>query len=65
VESAPEKLEIKIALWGEIDKLAADGTIFATKSSSYPSRLMAENISDRTRLCNAPFYMRPRSTAST
>jgi 3-hydroxybutyryl-CoA dehydrogenase len=63
VESAPEKLEIKIPLWGEIDKLAQADTIFATNSSSYPSRLMAENVSDKTRLCNTHFYMPPEVNA--
>jgi 3-hydroxybutyryl-CoA dehydrogenase len=59
VESAPEKLEIKIPLWGEIDHAAPPDTIFATNSSSYPSRLMAEKVRDKTRLCNAHFYMPP------
>ncbi|MEE3062492.1 MAG: 3-hydroxyacyl-CoA dehydrogenase family protein [Actinomycetota bacterium] len=59
VESVPEKLDIKIPLWGEIDGAAPAGTIFGTNSSSYPSRLMAENISDKTRLCNMHFYMPP------
>jgi 3-hydroxybutyryl-CoA dehydrogenase len=59
VESAPEKLEIKIPLWGEIDRAAPPDTIFATNSSSYPSRLMAEKVRDKTRLCNAHFYMPP------
>jgi 3-hydroxybutyryl-CoA dehydrogenase len=59
VESAPEKLEIKIPLWGQIDEAAAAGTIFATNSSSYPSRLLAENVRDKTRLCNMHFYMPP------
>jgi 3-hydroxybutyryl-CoA dehydrogenase len=59
VESAPEKLEIKIPLWGEIDRAAPSDTIFATNSSSYPSRLMAEQVRDKTRLCNAHFYMPP------
>ena len=63
VESAPEKLEIKIPLWGEIDQLAAPDTIFATNSSSYPSRLMAENVRDKTRLCNTHFYMPPEINA--
>ncbi len=62
VESAPEKLEIKIPLWGEIDRAAPPGTIFATNSSSYPSRLMAENVRDKTRLCNTHFYMPPEVT---
>lgn len=63
VESVPEKLGIKIPLWGEIDKAAPSDTIFATNSSSYPSRLMAENVSDKTRLCNMHFYMPPELTA--
>jgi 3-hydroxybutyryl-CoA dehydrogenase len=59
VESVPEKLEIKIPLWGEIDEAAPPGTIFGTNSSSIPSRLMTENIRDKTRLCNMHFYMPP------
>jgi 3-hydroxybutyryl-CoA dehydrogenase len=59
VESVPEKLEIKIATWDQIDQAAPPDTIFATNSSSYPSRLMAENVRDKTRLCNMHFYMPP------
>ncbi len=63
VEAVPEKLEIKIPLWGQIDAAAPADTIFATNSSSYPSRLMAENIRDKSRLCNMHFYMPPGSNA--
>jgi 3-hydroxybutyryl-CoA dehydrogenase len=63
VESAPEKLEIKIPLWGQIDQAAAPDTIFATNSSSYPSRLMSEKVQDKTRLCNMHFYMPPEFNA--
>ncbi len=63
VESVPEKLEIKIPLWGHIDRAAPPDTIFATNSSSYPSRLMAENVRDKTRLCNMHFYMPPEVNA--
>ena len=63
VESVPEKLEIKIPLWGEIDRAAPPDTIFATNSSSFPSRLMAENVRDKTRLCNTHFYMPPQFNA--
>lgn len=63
VESAPEKLEIKVPLWGQIDQAAPADTIFATNSSSYPSRLMAENVRDKTRLCNMHFYMPPQVNA--
>ncbi|WP_297726924.1 3-hydroxyacyl-CoA dehydrogenase family protein [Mycobacterium sp.] len=63
VESVPEKLEIKIPLWGQIDQAAPPDTIFATNSSSYPSRLMAEKVRDKTRLCNMHFYMPPEVNA--
>jgi 3-hydroxybutyryl-CoA dehydrogenase len=63
VESVPEKLEIKIPLWGEIDRAAPADTIFGTNSSSFPSRLMAENVRDKTRLCNVHFYMPPEVSA--
>lgn len=63
VESVPELLEIKIPLWGEIDRAAPPDTIFATNSSSYPSRLMAENVRDKRRLCNMHFYMPPEINA--
>jgi 3-hydroxybutyryl-CoA dehydrogenase len=63
IESAPEKLEIKIPLWGQIDQAAPPDTIFATNSSSYPSRLMAEKVRDKTRLCNMHFYMPPQINA--
>jgi 3-hydroxybutyryl-CoA dehydrogenase len=63
VESVPEKLEVKIPLWGDIDEAAAPDTIFATNSSSYPSRLMAENVRDKRRLCNMHFYMPPEINA--
>jgi 3-hydroxybutyryl-CoA dehydrogenase len=63
VESVPEKLEIKIPLWGDIDEAAPPDTIFATNSSSYPSRLMAENVRDKRRLCNMHFYMPPEINA--
>ncbi len=63
VESVPEKLEIKIPLWGLIDAVAPPDTVFATNSSSYPSRLMAENVRDKSRLCNMHFYMPPEVNA--
>ena len=63
VESVPEKLELKIPLWGEIDRAAPADTIFATNSSSYPSRLMAEKVRDKARLCNTHFYMPPEVNA--
>ena len=63
VESVPEKLEIKVPLWGEIDRAAPPDTIFGTNSSSFPSRLMADSVRDKTRLCNTHFYMPPEFNA--
>lgn len=63
IESVPEKLDVKIPLWGEIDQAAPAGTIFGTNSSSLPSRLMTENVHDKTRLCNTHFYMPPEISA--
>ncbi|MFV8317359.1 3-hydroxyacyl-CoA dehydrogenase family protein [Mycobacterium sp. 23] len=63
VESVPERLDIKIPLWGEIDQAAPPDTIFGTNSSSYPSRLMTEHIRDKTRLCNTHFNMPPEFNA--
>ena len=63
VESVPEKLELKVAAWDQIDQAAPEDTIFATNSSSYPSRLMAEKVRDKTRLCNTHFYMPPEVNA--
>ncbi|MBI2699511.1 3-hydroxyacyl-CoA dehydrogenase family protein [Mycobacterium gordonae] len=63
VESVPERLDIKIPLWGEIDQVAPPDTIFGTNSSSFPSRLMVENVRDKTRLCNMHFHMPPEFNA--
>ncbi|OBI20434.1 3-hydroxybutyryl-CoA dehydrogenase, partial [Mycobacterium sp. E2327] len=63
IESVPEKLEIKIATWDQIDQAAPPDTIFGTNSSSYPSRLMAAGVRDKTRLCNVHFYMPPEVNA--
>ena len=64
VEAVPERLDIKIPLWGEIDAAAPSDTIFVTNSSSYASRLMAENIRDKSRFCNLHFYMPPSANAA-
>ncbi|MGX9297220.1 3-hydroxyacyl-CoA dehydrogenase family protein [Tsukamurella paurometabola] len=64
VEAVPERLDIKIPLWGEIDRAAEPDAILTTNSSSYASRLMSEHIRDRTRFCNLHFYMPPSANAA-
>ncbi len=64
IESVPERLDIKKAMWTRIDTAAAPDTIYATNSSSYPSRLMADAVTDPTRLCNLHFYMPPTANGA-
>lgn len=63
VEAVPERLDIKIPLFGELDRLADADAVLATNSSSYPSRLMSEQVRDKTRMCNLHFYMPPTANA--
>ncbi|GAA1017731.1 3-hydroxyacyl-CoA dehydrogenase family protein [Nocardiopsis tropica] len=63
IEAVPERLDIKIPLWGQIDEAAPADAIFATNSSSYASRLMDERITDKTRFLNMHFYMPPTANA--
>lgn len=63
VEAVPERLDIKIPLWGQIDEVAAPDAIFATNSSSYASSEMIEKVTDPSRMCNMHFYMPPQSNA--
>ncbi|NMN99735.1 3-hydroxyacyl-CoA dehydrogenase family protein [Gordonia sp. TBRC 11910] len=64
IESVPERLDVKHSMWAQIDAAAGPDTIFTTNSSSYPSRLMADSVSDPTRLCNLHFYMPPTANAA-
>lgn len=64
IEAVPQRLEIKIPLWGEVDRLAPADAIFATNSSSYASRLMNKRIRDKSRFCNLHFYLPPASNAA-
>ncbi|SIR98951.1 3-hydroxyacyl-CoA dehydrogenase family protein [Williamsia sterculiae] len=63
VEAVPERLDIKIPLWGEIDAAVPADAILATNSSSYASGTMDERIRDKSRFCNMHFYMPPSSNA--
>ncbi|MFT4245861.1 MAG: 3-hydroxyacyl-CoA dehydrogenase family protein [Micrococcaceae bacterium] len=64
IEAVPERLEIKVPLWGDIDKHAEEDAIFGTNSSSIASSEMAENIKDKSRFCNLHFYMPPGANAA-
>lgn len=49
IESIPEKLPLKIEVFGQLDKLADTDAILATNSSSYRSGEMVEKVAGRHR----------------
>ncbi len=63
VESLPERLDIKIPVFGHLDRLAPDDAILATNSSSHPSSRMIEEVRAPERVVNMHFFMPPTSTA--
>ncbi|MFL6449582.1 MAG: 3-hydroxyacyl-CoA dehydrogenase family protein [Bryobacteraceae bacterium] len=62
-EAVPEKLEMKIDLFAELDRLAPSEAILASNSSSYPTRQMVERVSRRERVVNTHYYMPPKVNA--
>lgn len=61
VEAIPEKLELKIDVYGKLDTLCPKDCIFGSNSSSFRSSLMADKIPEERRrlLCNIHFTMPP------
>lgn len=61
IEAVPEKLELKIDTFGELDKKAPADCIFGSNSSSFKSRLMIEKVSPqrRAQVLNIHFTMPP------
>ncbi|MGN7191405.1 MULTISPECIES: 3-hydroxyacyl-CoA dehydrogenase family protein [unclassified Curtobacterium] len=63
VEAIPERLDLKTPLFGQLDRLVAADTILATNSSSYPSRLVVDEVEHRERVLNVHFSMPPQQNA--
>ena len=61
IEAVPEKLDLKIATFAELEALAPEDCILASNSSSYKSSEMIEKVSDATkaRILNMHYYMPP------
>jgi 3-hydroxyacyl-CoA dehydrogenase len=61
VEALPEKLDLKISMFGQLDQHAPHDCILASNSSSYKSRFMLDKVdpSRRRRVCNMHYYMPP------
>jgi 3-hydroxyacyl-CoA dehydrogenase len=61
IEALPEKLDLKISMFGQLDHHAPSDCILASNSSSYKSRLMLDKVGSegRRRVCNMHYYMPP------
>jgi 3-hydroxyacyl-CoA dehydrogenase len=62
IEAVPEKLQLKIDTFAQLDQLAPSDCILASNSSSYKSSEMLEKVSDaaKTRILNMHYYMPPQ-----
>jgi 3-hydroxybutyryl-CoA dehydrogenase len=63
VEAIPERLELKVQVFGQLDELAPADAILASNSSSYASRLFLDKVSRPERVLNIHFYMPPKQNA--
>ncbi|KAE8147145.1 NAD(P)-binding protein [Aspergillus avenaceus] len=61
IEAVPEKLELKIATFAQLEAVAPQDCILASNSSSYKTSEMIEKVSDATkaRILNMHYYMPP------
>ncbi|KAM0713379.1 hypothetical protein Q7P37_010341 [Cladosporium fusiforme] len=61
VECVPEKLQAKIEVFADLERLTQPDTILATNSSSYRSSEMLERVGESTkaRVLNTHYYMPP------
>lgn len=62
IEAIPEKLDLKIDILGELDKLTREDCILATNSSSYKAGDMIKRVERRNRVCNTHYYIPPENT---
>lgn len=61
IEAIPERIELKISTFAELESLAPKDAILASNSSSYRSGEMLERVSDatKTRIMNTHYFMPP------
>ena len=63
IEAIPERLELKVQMFGQLDELAPADAILASNSSSYASRLFLDKVHRPERVLNIHFYMPPKQNA--
>jgi 3-hydroxybutyryl-CoA dehydrogenase len=63
IESVPERVDLKVEVFGELDRAAADDAVLATNSSSLPSRLVIDDVQRPERVLNMHFQQPPQLNA--
>jgi 3-hydroxybutyryl-CoA dehydrogenase len=63
IEAIPERLELKLQMFGQLDELSAADAILASNSSSYASRMFLDKVHRPERVLNIHFYMPPKQNA--
>jgi 3-hydroxybutyryl-CoA dehydrogenase len=63
IESVPERVDLKIEVFGELDRVAPRDAILATNSSSLPSRLVIDKVEHRERVLNMHYQQPPELNA--
>jgi len=59
IEAVPEKLEVKIEVFGQLDRLAPADAILASNSSSLPSSQFIDEVARPERVLNTHYQMPP------
>lgn len=59
VEAIPERLDLKQALFRDLDRIAPADAILASNSSSYPTSQMIDGVSRPERVVNTHYYLPP------
>jgi 3-hydroxybutyryl-CoA dehydrogenase len=63
IESVPERVDVKIDVFGELDRVAARDAVLATNSSSLPSRLVIDKVQRPERVLNMHYQQPPELNA--
>jgi 3-hydroxybutyryl-CoA dehydrogenase len=63
VESVPERVDVKVEVFGELDRVAPRDAILATNSSSLPSRLVIDKVEHPERVLNMHYQQPPELNA--
>jgi 3-hydroxybutyryl-CoA dehydrogenase len=59
IEAVPERLELKVEVFGELDRIADEDAILCSNSSSLPSSQMIAEVERPERVLNTHYYQPP------